>query len=66
MAVLQQITARVREAQQTFNSRWEERARTSIAIRELTSLGDRDLRDMGISRGDIPRLVREERNWRQA
>ena len=32
MAVLQQITARVREAQQTFNARWEERARAAIAI----------------------------------
>ena len=65
-AVLQQVTDRVREAQQTFNARLEARARTAIAIRELSSFSDRDLRDLGINRGDIPRLIREERSWRQA
>jgi len=59
-AVLQQLVARVRTAQQEFAARWEARAHAAIAARELSSLNDRDLRDMGISRCDIPRLAQEE------
>lgn len=46
------------------------------AIRELQSLNDRDLHDLGITRGDIPRAVRagrqsvelgrETNDWRHA
>lgn len=64
-AMLQQMAVLVRTAQQRFTARWEARAQTAIALRELSSLSDRDLRDMGISRCDIPRLVQEERQGRR-
>jgi len=64
-AVLQEIGTLVRAAQQEFTARWEARAHAAIAARELSSLSDRDLRDMGISRCDIPRLAQEERERRR-
>jgi uncharacterized protein YjiS (DUF1127 family) len=33
--------------------------RYNESVRELNQLGDRDLADLGISRGDIPRLAWE-------
>ena len=65
MEMLQQVAVRVRSAQQKLTARWEARAQAAIAIRELSSLNDRDLRDMGISRCDIPRLAQEERESRR-
>jgi uncharacterized protein YjiS (DUF1127 family) len=62
--VLRTLTAQLQGALQRFSAHWEARARAGAAIRELTSLSDRDLRDMGLSRCDIPRLAEEERSWR--
>jgi uncharacterized protein YjiS (DUF1127 family) len=42
-----------------LEARWKASARESIAIQELRSLNDRELRDMAISRSDIPRIARE-------
>jgi len=64
-AVLRNLFAQFQRALQRFDARWQARARAAVAIRELNSLSDRDLRDMGLSRGDIPRLVEQERNWRR-
>lgn len=63
-ALMRQLAKQFEGAVQRFNTRWEARARTAVAIRELKSLSDRDLRDMGLSRGDIPRLAMEERSGR--
>ncbi len=35
------------------------RVRERAALRELSSLDDRSLKDIGISRGEIPRIVKE-------
>lgn len=64
-AVLQQVAVLVRTAQQAFTVRRDARAQASMTIRELSSLSDRDLRDIGISRGDIPRLAWEQRQGRR-
>ena len=50
---------RVLDAATRMEARWEAKARESIAIQELRSLNDRELRDMAISRSDIPRIARE-------
>ena len=63
--VLHTLAAQFQRALQRFDAALQARARAAVAIRELTSLSDRDLRDMGLSRGDVPRLVEEERNWRR-
>jgi uncharacterized protein YjiS (DUF1127 family) len=34
--------------------------RYNASLRELNKLGDRELADLGISRGDIPRLAWED------
>lgn len=49
---------RLRIAMRNFNARWEARARESLAIRELRSLSDRELHDLGIDRSEISRVAR--------
>ena len=56
---LRAAVGRIVNAWKRMGARWEARARESIAIQELRSLNDRELRDMAISRSDIPRIARE-------
>ena len=64
-AVLRSLIAQFQRGLQRVDARWQAHTRATQAIRELHSLSDRDLRDMGLSRGDIPRLVEEERTRRR-
>lgn len=56
---LRVIVQRFRVAQQGFVARREARIRVVTARRELSSFSERELHDVGLSRGDIERVVRE-------
>ena len=44
---------------ESLKSRYSSWKRYSRTLKELDSLSNRDLADLGISRADIPRLARE-------
>lgn len=54
---MRQTYLRVRAAMMESRRRREKYSRT---VRELASLSDRDLWDIGFHRSDIPRIAREE------
>ena len=49
----------LRAAMAALNASLEARSRHAIAIRQLRSLSDRELHDIGIDRSEISRAVRE-------
>ena len=53
------VANRIVNAAERMETRWAASARESTAIQELRSLNDRELRDIAISRCDIPRIARE-------
>lgn len=53
------VANRIVNAAKRMETRWATSARESTAIQELRSLNDRELRDIAISRCDIPRIARE-------
>ncbi len=57
-------THRVVPATKRLEARWATNAREAVAIRQLRSLTDRELQDMGINRGDIARVAREANSER--
>ena len=58
-AAFNNLGERLSGAVKEFDARWEARARRAVALRQLRALSDRDLHDIGIARGEIPRVARE-------
>ena len=58
-AVLKAVAQRLLAATRNFDGAWRGRSRATIVIRELRTMSDRELRDIGLDRSDIPRIARE-------
>lgn len=49
----------IRASAKRIEARWESCARDAVSLNQLRSMSERELGDIGISRSDIPRLLRE-------
>jgi uncharacterized protein YjiS (DUF1127 family) len=58
-AVLKAVAQGLLAAARNFDAAWGRRSRAAIVIRELRTMSDRELRDIGLDRSDIPRIARE-------
>lgn len=53
------VTQRWRFETSRLVARWERHSRDAIHMRQLRAMTDRELRDIGLSRADIVRIVSE-------
>jgi len=55
--VLTRIAAMLRRGAQRADAAIEQRRRARLALEQLEAMGERDLRDIGLTRGDIAAVV---------